>query len=299
MRLQGLRVSIKEQRPRGSWVDELFGIGGELAGHGGSKGVQRQREGLVLDQFWSRHGGGRAGEHPLGGWQNDAGAGHRPGPAALLHFGGAEFSGGKAGSGEGHGLWPDGRKSGRWLLRGKVGNPTAGRRWGGHVGRVGPRVGGCAGAGVAKDPWAGLGGERCRGAGQGWHEGRRYLASHWNEHLSVWVKAHGLALLSLCASFTLSHHSLSSVTITDEAWRVLQVEQLHRALLPNLIGNLVGVNPYAELCRHICSNFLGVKSASFGSQLYHRVSLGSQVDAAESRTSHGSFRVPVSLKTRH
>lgn len=299
MRLNGLRVSIEEEGPGGSWVDELFGVGGELAGHGGSEGVQRQREGLVLDQFWCRHGGGRAGVHPLRGWQNDAGASHRAGPTALLHFGGSEFSGGEAGSGEGHGLWAGRRKSGRWLLRGKVGNTAAGWRWGGDVGGVGPGVRGRAGAGVAKHPRAGLGGEGCGGAGQRGQEGRRYLAPHWNKHLSIWVKAHGLGLLSLSTSFTLSYHSLCSLTITAEAWRVLQVEHLHCPLLPNLIRNLIGVNPHAELCWHIRSNLLSVQAAPFGGQLHHRVPLGSQVDAAESRTSHRSFRVPVSLKPRH
>ncbi len=37
VRLHGLGVSIEVQRAWGSWVDELFGIGRELAGDGTSE----------------------------------------------------------------------------------------------------------------------------------------------------------------------------------------------------------------------------------------------------------------------
>lgn len=42
VRLQGLGVRFKVKRAWRAWVDELFGIGGELAGDGPAQGVQGQ-----------------------------------------------------------------------------------------------------------------------------------------------------------------------------------------------------------------------------------------------------------------
>ena len=49
VRLHGLGVSIEVKGARGSWVDKLFGVGGELAGDGTAEGVQGEGEGLVLE----------------------------------------------------------------------------------------------------------------------------------------------------------------------------------------------------------------------------------------------------------
>lgn len=133
VRLHGLGVGIKVKGARGSWVDKLFGVGRELAGDGTSEGVQGEGQGLVLEQLWCRDGGRRAGEHPLGRGDDDSGARRRPGPAALLHLGRAEFSGGEAGGGEGDGLRTGSGESGGRLLSGEVGQPAAGRRRGGGV----------------------------------------------------------------------------------------------------------------------------------------------------------------------
>lgn len=164
---------------------------------------------------------------------------------------------------------------------------------------MGGGVGGRAGAGVAEEAGAGLGRQRRRRARERRHEGRRRLASNWHKHLSVRVKAQTLGLLCLRISFTLSDHPLSPLAVTTEAWRVLQVENLHRPLLSNLVGYLVRVNPHTKLCRNICTHFLRVQSASLGGQLHDRVPRCSQVNAAEGRAPERGFRVPVTLETRH
>ena len=164
---------------------------------------------------------------------------------------------------------------------------------------MGSRVGGGAGAGVAEEPGTGLGRHGGGRAGERRHEGRRRLASNWHKHLSIWVKAQTLGLLCLWISFTLSDHPLSPLAVTAEAWRVLQVENLHCPLLSNLVGYLVGVNPHAELCRDICTHFLCVQSTSLGGQFHHGVPRCSQVDAPKGRTPERGFRIPVTLKTRH
>lgn len=114
MRLHGLGVSVEVKGAGGTWVDKLFGVGGELAWDGTSEGVQGERQRLVLKQLRSRDGGRRTGEHPLGGRHadRDAGVTCRPGPAALLHLGRAKFSGGEAGGGEGDGLGTGSGESG-------------------------------------------------------------------------------------------------------------------------------------------------------------------------------------------
>lgn len=299
--VHGRGVGLEEERPWGSWVDKLFGIGGELAGDGASEGVKGERQRFVLQQFRSGDaaaggggggGGGRAGEHPLGGGGGGGGGG---GPAALLHFGGAKLGGGKAGGGEGDGL-RTGR--GRRLRRGgQVGNPAAGRR-GGGVGGVGTWVRGRAGAGVAEEAGAGLGGERRGRAGERRQEGRSCLVSDGYEHLSVGVEAQTLCLLRLWLAFAFPEQTLQPVPIAAQAWGILQVEDLHRPLLTDLVGHLVRVDPHAELRGNVSAHFLRVQSASLGGQLHHGVPLRAQVDAAESRTPERRVGVPMADKAR-
>ncbi|TNN55625.1 hypothetical protein EYF80_034141 [Liparis tanakae] len=165
---------------------------------------------------------------------------------------------------------------------------------------MGRGVGGRAGARVAEEPRAGLGGRRRRGrAGQRRHEGRRRLASDRHKHLSVRVEAQTLGrLLRLGVAVALSDRLLGPLAV-EPPRGVLQVEDLHGPLLPDLVGHLVRVDPHAQLRGDVCAHLLRVQSAPLGGQLHHGVPRGSQVNAAEGGASERRFGVPVALKAGH
>lgn len=257
VRLQGLTIGVKVEGPRGSRIDKLFGVRGELAGDLPSQGVQGERQGLVFQQARWRDGGRGAGEDSL--WWGHHTDHSRAGATALLHLGRAKLGGGKTGCGEGDGL--QGRagvgQGGRGLLLRLLllllgweeGEPSAGRGRGGGVGGVHCGVGWGAGAGIAVEARAGRYGEgRGRAGERGQQHHRGNVPSDRHEYLSVGIEAQTLGLLHLHVSLALPGvRDLHVLSFSPQARWVLEVQHLHRPLLPDLVGHLVRVDPHAEL----------------------------------------------------
>lgn len=123
-------ICIKVERPRGSRIDKLFGVGGELAWDLGPQGVQGEGQGLVLHRPRRGNGssgsGGGTGQHPLRrrDTHNSRDANNSTSTCCrattLLHLGGAELGSGKAGGGESDrlkgGPGATGKARGRLLL---------------------------------------------------------------------------------------------------------------------------------------------------------------------------------------
>lgn len=117
--------------------------------------------------------------------------------------------------------------------------------------------------------------------GRGRRVGQRVvLAADGDKYLGIGVEAALDFFVQLCGAAALA---------------VIQVEDLNRTLLTDLVGNLKRINPDAQLFRHVGTHILHGQPAPLGRQLHHRIYRLPYMNTAIARSLQRLFWVPVTF----